>query len=204
MNSPFLFNQRPILPGNIVCVGRNYVEHIHELGNEIPDDMVVFNKPASCARTTLSAEQGEALHYECELCLLMQNGRIAGVGLGLDLTKRALQTRLKQQGLPWERAKAFDGAATFSPFVDAPEDLSQLRFSLHIDNEPVQYGDPSLMMYKPEVIVQELSQFMTLAEHDIIMTGTPKGVGKVQAGARFTARLHYGSECLIEHHWTAQ
>ncbi|EAR07818.1 fumarylacetoacetate hydrolase family protein [Reinekea blandensis] len=202
--STFILNHHTFHPSNIICIGRNYVEHIHELGNDVPDDMVVFNKPASCVRDILLSEQGEPLHYECELCLLIRGGRIAGVGLGLDLTKRELQSQLKTKGLPWERAKAFDGAATFSPFIDTPADLNRLRFTLHIDEVLVQEGSPSLMMYPPEVILAELSRFMTPNDDDIIMTGTPKGVGVVTAGSRFTARLYDDDQCRIEHTWVAQ
>ncbi|MGL5358272.1 MAG: fumarylacetoacetate hydrolase family protein, partial [Shewanella sp.] len=107
-----------IYPTKIVCIGRNYVDHIHELGNEIPEDMVVFVKPNSAITTQLhSQHQGEALHYEAELCFLFQGGRFSHVAVGLDLTKRALQNQLKAKGLPWERAKAFDGAALLSPFI---------------------------------------------------------------------------------------
>ena len=97
-------------PSKIVCVGRNYAEHIAELNNETPTSMVLFVKPNSAISQQLHAEHnGEALHYETELCFLIKNKQLAGVGLGLDLTKRSLQSALKEKGLPWERAKAATG-----------------------------------------------------------------------------------------------
>ena len=96
-------------PSKIVCVGRNYVAHIEELGNEVPEQMVVFGKPNSAIGNKLQAfHGGEPLHYEGEIALAISNGRATAAGFGLDLTKRTLQGQLKKKGLPWERAKAFD------------------------------------------------------------------------------------------------
>jgi len=202
--TPLIFNGEPFFPGKVVCIGRNYVEHIQELGNDMPDEMVVFNKPSSAISDLLLAEQDEPLHYESELCFVIQNGSLAGVGIGLDLTKRALQSQLKKSGLPWERAKAFDGSATFSYFVVLPEDLNKISFTLHIDDELVQQGDPALMMYSPETILLELSRFMTLQDNDILMTGTPKGVGPVKASSQFTGRVYDGHDLIVEHTWIGQ
>lgn len=191
-------------PNKIVCIGRNYVEHIHELNNEVPDSMVVFNKPASCVRDTLIAFSDEPIHYESELCFLVRDKKLSAVAVGLDLTKRTLQTTLKQKGLPWERAKAFDGAATFSAFKSIPGDLAQLRFTLHIDNELIQAGDPSLMMFPPDIAFEEINAFMQFDDNDVLMTGTPKGVGEVIAGRRFVGRVYHADTLLIEHEWIAQ
>lgn len=199
-----VFQTEPCTPSKIVCIGRNYVAHIDELGNEIPEQMVVFNKPPSSLSDTLQSFQREPLHYECELCFIVRDQQLAGVGIGLDLTKRDTQSRLKARGLPWERAKAFDGAATFSAFVPVPDDLTALSFTLHIDGELTQQGNPDLMMYPPQTILTELSRFMTLSDHDIIMTGTPKGVGIVERDRHYTGRLYLGNTCLIEHTWIAQ
>jgi len=109
--------ERSVAPAKIVCVGRNFVEHIEELGNEIPENMVIFLKPNSAVAEDLRACHDEPLHYEGELCFLFEKGRFAAVGFGLDLTKRNLQSQLKVKGLPWERAKAFDGSVVFSSFV---------------------------------------------------------------------------------------
>jgi 2-keto-4-pentenoate hydratase/2-oxohepta-3-ene-1,7-dioic acid hydratase in catechol pathway len=192
-------------PSKIVCIGRNYVEHIQELGNEVPDDMVVFIKPNSAISTQLEAFHQEAVHYEAELCFMVENGRLSAVGLGLDLTKRGLQNTLKAKGLPWERAKAFDGSAVFSDFIalDALGDDDSARgsdngtkaddlawcFEFENDGVIVQWGYSELMMYSPQSIVVALSDFISLEEGDIIMTGTPKGVGALKAGSHYQLSL---------------
>ncbi|QIR14089.1 fumarylacetoacetate hydrolase family protein [Shewanella aestuarii] len=178
-----------IVPFKVVCVGRNYVEHIKELGNEVPDEMVVFSKPNSAISSQLIAVYQEELHYEAELCFVIKHGQLYAVGVGLDLTKRGLQNKLKSQGLPWERAKGFNGAVVFSEFIVIEQVTSDWCFTLTIDNELVQIGHSSLMMYPPQVILNELQSFMHLDDGDVIMTGTPKGVGKVIKGARFEVKL---------------
>jgi 2-keto-4-pentenoate hydratase/2-oxohepta-3-ene-1,7-dioic acid hydratase in catechol pathway len=191
-----------ITPSKVVCIGRNYVAHIKELGNEVPDEMVVFCKPNSAIGRELRAEHdGEALHYEGEIALLVSGGRIAGAGFGLDLTKRRLQSRLKEQGLPWERAKAFDGAALFSPFQPLSGDAAGLALELDVDGEARQRGDASLMLYPPAVILAELRRFMSLEDGDIIMTGTPAGVGKLHPGERFHGRVLQRGDLLVQQEW---
>ena len=111
------FEEQSISPSKIICIGRNYVDHIAELGNEVPDEMVVFLKPNSAISSKLQSYHQEPLHYEAELCFLYQQGHFTAVAIGLDLTKRNLQAKLKTKGLPWERAKSFNGAAVFSDFV---------------------------------------------------------------------------------------
>jgi 2-keto-4-pentenoate hydratase/2-oxohepta-3-ene-1,7-dioic acid hydratase in catechol pathway len=125
-----------VTPSKIVCAGRNYVRHIEEMGNEAPDDLVLFLKPNSAIGDTLySSRDGETLHYEAEIALMVRDGAYAAAALGLDLTRRSLQTTLKAAGLPWERAKAFAGAALFSPFVPLPGPVSELALRLAIDGE---------------------------------------------------------------------
>lgn len=205
------FNHNKSVPSKVVCIGRNYAKHIAELNNEIPDDMVVFIKPNSAISHTLCAFHGEgecreALHYEGELSFIIDDGYIAGVGFGLDLTKRALQTQLKSKQLPWERAKAFDGAAIFSDFVPLARglDLSTLSLQLMIDDELKQEGGVQDMLFKPQTILNDLSRFMSLTDGDIIMTGTPEGVGVVNEGARFTGRVFLQGELLLESSWQAK
>ena len=203
MNS-ILFGERRIYPSKIVCVGRNYVAHIEELGNEIGDEMVVFFKPNSAISETLHACHGEALHYEGELAFVYEAGSFSAVGFGLDLTRRELQSRLKQKGLPWERAKAFDGAAVFSPFVALSQAIGSLSMSLEINDVLVQSGGVELMIYKPEQILRELAEFVTLSDGDIVMTGTPKGVGRIEKGDRFTGSVYAKGELLTSATWTAK
>lgn len=194
-----------VTPAKIVCIGRNYLEHIRELGNETPEEMVIFSKPNSAISDSLIAEAGEPLHYEGEICFLVRSGSLYGVGFGLDLTRRELQSTLKSKGLPWERSKAFDGAACFSDFVVLGNtEIESLSLELDIDGESRQRGGVELMMHKPAQILAGIQEFMTLADGDIIMTGTPRGVGQVQAGARFSGRILAGSEVLVSREWLAQ
>lgn len=194
-----------LTPSKIVCVGRNYVDHINELGNQIADQMVVFNKPNTAIATQLLSEHnGEPLHFETEICFKIQQGRLAEVGVGLDLTKRDLQSKLKAKGLPWERAKAFDGSALFSHFVPIEQDdIAGLNLSLSINDHLQQQGNVGLMLYKPSNILTQISEFMTLNDGDIIMTGTPAGVGRVIAGDAFKASIRCADQLLIEVSWLA-
>ncbi|MBN2659428.1 MAG: fumarylacetoacetate hydrolase family protein [Spirochaetales bacterium] len=193
---------RRIKPGKIVCVGRNYAAHIKELGNEIPENMVLFMKPGSCVTEKLASFHcGEPLHYEAEISFLYEKGRFSMAAIGLDLTKRGLQSRLKEKGLPWERAKAFDGAALFSPFVPFGGDFLHLSLVLEINGTIVQSASTDLMMYKPDQILKEITSFMTLEEGDIIMTGTPAGVGKIEENSLFRGVLKEGKAILSERSW---
>lgn len=193
-----------VAPSKIVCIGRNYLEHIRELGNETPDDMVIFNKPNSSISQQLLAFRDETLHYEGEICFMLRAGRLHALGFGLDLTQRQLQSKLKAKGLPWERAKAFDGAACFSDFVllgDTP--VESLTLQLEVDGELRQQGGYDLMMYKPAQILDGVARFMSLDDGDIIMTGTPKGVGEVRRGERFVGRVLSGAQVLVSAEWVA-
>ena len=111
---------------------------------------------------------------------------------------------MKAAGLPWERSKAFTGSALFSEFVTAPEDLSQLSIELTVDDALRQTSDVRLMLYPPDVILKELSQFLVLEDFDIVMTGTPAGVGAIQAGERFCGRVFHGEQELVSAEWLAQ
>jgi len=201
-------NNQTITPSKVICIGRNYVDHIAELGNEVPDEMVVFFKPNSAIAKQLNACHQESLHYEAELCFLYQQGRFSAVAIGLDLTKRGLQGQLKAKGLPWERAKAFDGAAVFSEFVTIDGIDDALSLELMIDGNIVQAGGVALMMYKPDVILAQLQEFVTLAEGDVVMTGTPKGVGEIIAGSEFTGKVVYQNQnqnkTLVSASWIAE
>jgi len=196
-----LFGGRPVFPSKVVCIGRNYVEHIEELGNEIPEEMVVFNKPNSAVTDTLCYIE-PTCRFEGEICFLIEKGEIAGIGFGLDLTKAGIQNRLKEKGLPWERAKAFDGSAVLSGFVPFSGPMETLRMTLHIDGRLQQHADYSLMMYKPDVMIEEIKTFMTLEDGDIIMSGTPKGVNTYEVGQSFVGRIYSGGRLLIEQEWT--
>jgi len=204
MNTIKLISEQ-IVPFKIVCIGRNYIEHIRELGNEVPDNMVIFVKPNSSLSTQLRSVIDEPIHYEGEICFMIKQGKLNAVGFGLDLTKRGLQSRLKEKKLPWERAKAFDGAACFSEFVpigDTP--IESLSLQLEINGNETQRGGYPLMIHKPEDILQEISSFMTLNDGDIIMTGTPKGVGVIKPQDRFNGKILSAGITLVSQAWVAQ
>lgn len=200
-----LIDERNVIPSKVICIGRNYVEHIKELNNETPDEMVVFFKPNSAISNQLNSFQQEPLHYEGELCFVIESNQLSAVGFGLDLTKRQLQSQLKTKGLPWERAKAFDGAAVFSPFVKIKKnDFQDLNFELHINQKLIQLGNLSLMMYQPDKILEELKSFISLNDGDIIMTGTPKGVGVINKGDVFEAKVKRSNQDIISTQWVAK
>lgn len=204
MLNTILIDNEAHTPSKIVCIGRNYIEHIEELGNEVPSEMLLFVKPNSAISETLHANLGETLHYESEICFVVNGGALAAVGFGLDLTKRSLQAQLKKKGLPWERAKAFDGAAVFSRFVSFSGDVNALSVELTINGQRIQSGSVEQMMHKPASILEEVSTFMRLNDGDIIMTGTPKGVGTVKSGDNFQGRIILAGTCLTEANWVAQ
>lgn len=194
------FANKEASPSKIVCIGRNYVEHIYELGNEIPESMVVFNKPNSALSKELYYFS-EDTRFEGEICFLIENSVIAGVGFGLDLTKANIQNKIKEKGLPWERAKGFDHSAVLGHFVEFSGDVKQLRFELYINEELRQEAGYDLMIYKPDVILKEIESFMSLEDGDIIMSGTPKGVANYKVGDLFKALIYYKEEVLVESFW---
>ncbi len=198
-----IVDSRRIGPSKIVCIGRNFYAHIEELGNEIPDEMVFFIKPNSAISTSLRSFHQEPLHYEGELCFVFEEGRFSAVGFGLDLTKRQLQSKLKQKGLPWERAKAFDGSVVFSEFIGIEEISAGLSFELKRNGHLVQKADMPLMIHKPLEMLAEIQGFMTLQDGDIVMTGTPKGVGVIQSGDVFTASVKDFDAEIIQATWIA-
>jgi 2-keto-4-pentenoate hydratase/2-oxohepta-3-ene-1,7-dioic acid hydratase in catechol pathway len=204
MNSIKLASEQ-ITPSKIVCIGRNYIEHIQELGNEIPDNMVIFIKPNSSISSKLRSTIDEPIHYESEICFMVKQGRLEAVGFGLDLTKRDLQSRLKDKKLPWERAKAFDGAVCFSEFIPLGNTpIESLNLKLDINDTETQSGGYPLMIYKPQDILQEIASFMTLNDGDIIMTGTPKGVGIINPQDHFNGKILSGDTILVNQKWVAE
>ena len=196
---------KSIIPSKVVCVGRNYVEHIKELNNEVPTSMVIFMKPNSAVSTELITGKQTPLHYEGEISFLIQQGKISAVGFGLDLTNRELQSELKSKGLPWERAKAFNGAAVMSSFVSIKEnDIDKLSLQLWINGVLVQEGGVELMIYKPSVIIEEINSFLTLEDNDIVMSGTPKGVGSYMKGDIFVGKIFINKNEVLSQEWIAR
>ena len=193
--------------GKAVCVGRNYAEHAKELGNAVPDAPILFMKPATALASlheplVLPKGQGE-VHHEVEMVVLigkriskqtdldMVRFSIAAYGVGLDLTLRELQNTLKEKRHPWERAKAFDGAAPVSGFVDARgiSVKQNLSVSLDINGETRQHGHTGQMLFPVFELLSEISQHFTLEPGDVVFTGTPAGVAALHEGDKFTARL---------------
>ena len=195
---------KAVFPSKIVCIGRNYVDHIKELGNEIPKEPVVFIKPNSAISVEIHSSELDEIHFEGEISILIRAGALSAVGFGLDLTKRQLQSHLKSKGLPWERSKAFDGAAVFSDFVGFNGQVKNLRLELHINDQLVQQGGCELMMYKPDEIIAEVQSFLSLEDDDLIMTGTPAGVGPVHAGDRFCGRIFEKENLMVEASWVVK
>ena len=197
-------NKKLFSPNKIVCVGRNYVEHIQELNNEVPEEPVLFIKPNSAISTELYTDDEASIHYESEICFVIEQDRLAAVGIGLDLTRRDLQTRLKAKGLPWERTKAFVASAVFSEFVSFSSDCSQLRLEMRINDHLVQFASYDLMIQKPEFLLAEIAGIFSWQDGDLLMTGTPKGVGAVKPGDKFTATLFEGETILVTAEWIAK
>ncbi|MED7819578.1 MULTISPECIES: fumarylacetoacetate hydrolase family protein [unclassified Francisella] len=185
----------------VICVGRNYVEHIQELNNEIPENPVIFLKPNSSISKTLKLSDNRETHYECEIVFSFDNNsKIKAVGVGLDLTDRKLQSKLKAKGLPWELAKAFDNSAVISDFVEISEDkISKLNFKAYKNGSLIQQGNYELMIYKPSQIIKFLKDNnISICENDLLMTGTPKGVGIINAGDKFNIELFCGDNKVLE------
>ncbi len=194
-------------PGKVVCVGRNYADHARELGHAVPEQPILFIKPSTSVRHVGDGVQwpgGQgACHYETELCVrvgtLLQRASaaqaqaaIVAVTLGLDLTLRDVQTTLKARGLPWERAKAFDGACVLGDWLGAAavEDWRDVRFELRVDGVVRQQGHTADMLFAVADLLSEISQTFTLLPGDVVMTGTPAGVGALQAGQQLQMTLH--------------
>jgi len=190
------YNDERITPSKVVCVGRNYVAHIKELNNETPDTMVLFNKPNSAITDTLEYIQ-EDCRFEGEICFLIKDKKIEGIGFGLDLTKAGIQNKMKEKGLPWERAKGFDKSAVFSEFVKFEGDIESIEMKLFINDTLIQHATYDLMIYKPDKILSEISSFMTLEDGDIIMSGTPKGVATYQKKDIFVGEIYLNGALLI-------
>ncbi|MDG1058449.1 MAG: fumarylacetoacetate hydrolase family protein [Flavobacteriaceae bacterium] len=180
----------------IICIGRNYTDHIEELANERPEDPVVFLKPDTSLvlknQPFFIPPFSNDVHYEVEV--LVRINRIGkhiqqkfahkyydAIGLGIDFTARDLQAKLKSKGLPWEKAKAFDGAALVGDWVNKSElpHVDELQFEMTKNGTIVQQSSSALMLWKVDELIAYVSQFFTLKIGDIIFTGTPAGVGPV-------------------------
>jgi 2-keto-4-pentenoate hydratase/2-oxohepta-3-ene-1,7-dioic acid hydratase in catechol pathway len=179
----------------IICIGRNYAKHIEELANEKPENPVVFLKPDSAILPRKNPffipPFSNDVHYEVEVLIKINkvgkhiDAKFAHkyydeIGLGIDFTARDIQQHCKEKGMPWEKAKAFDGSAVIGEFYAKEEfDLENIKFQLDKNGEIVQDGNTNAMLWKTDELISYVSQFFTLKKGDIIFTGTPAGVGKV-------------------------
>lgn len=189
----------------IICIGRNYAEHITELGNERPDSPVIFMKPDTALLRNNDPfyypDFSKDIHYECELLVKIKkegksiDAKFAAkyydeIGLGIDFTARDIQSQAKEKGLPWERAKAFNGSAPVSNFISKDGfDLTDTSFQLELNGDMVQEGNTSLMLWPIDELIAYVSNYFTLKTGDIIFTGTPKGVGPIKIGDRLRGML---------------
>ncbi len=200
--------------GKIVCLGRNYLDHIRELGNKIPDRAVIFCKPASsllgAGGSIRIPTYANDCHHELELAVLIgKEGKniaaaaaldyVAGYAVALDLTLRDIQDELKSKGLPWEIAKGFDTSCPLSDFVPARavEDPNKLQLTLKVNDEIRQQGTTAQMMRSIQEIIAEVSTFYTLEPGDIILTGTPAGVGRIDSGDQLLGTIEQVGELRV-------
>ena len=186
----------------IICIGRNYAKHIEELANEKPDSPVVFLKPDSAILPKkmpfFIPAFSDDIHYEVEVLVKINKvGKHISpkfahkyydeIGLGIDFTARDVQAKCKEKGLPWEKAKAFDGSAVIGEFYPKEEfNLDSISFQLHKNDKVVQDGNTDSMLWKIDELISYVSQYFTLKKGDVIFTGTPAGVGKVEENDTLT------------------
>ncbi len=199
----------------IICVGRNYAEHAKELNNDVPTSPVIFMKPKSAMllpeKPLYYPEFTDDLQYECELVVrINKNGKFiqekfakkyySEVSLGIDFTARDLQRDLQKKGLPWEIAKAFDGSAAVGTFVPltAEMDIQKMNFQLKLNDETVQDGKTSDMIFHVDKIIAYVSRFFTLNIGDLVFTGTPSGVGPVNGGDKLEGFLEGNKVLTVE------
>jgi len=197
----------------IICIGRNYVDHIRELNNAVPSSPVFFLKPDTALlirnRPFYYPPFSTQIHYEAELVLkICKVGKniqkqfahtyYDEIGIGLDMTARDIQDAAKQKGLPWAIAKGFDQSAPIGRFISKSgfPDMKNIRFHLNLNGTTVQNGNSGLMIYDFDDIIMHISQYMTLRTGDYIFTGTPAGVGPIKEGDKLEAFIE--DEKLLE------
>jgi acylpyruvate hydrolase len=188
----------------IICIGRNYAEHAKEMNSEVPSEPVFFLKPDTSLLKDNQAFYypgfSKEIHHEVELVLKINkpgkniqpqfaNRYYSEIGIGIDFTARDLQAECKQKGLPWEKAKAFEGSAPIGKFIDKKEfvDEKNIAFHLNINGNTVQTGNTKQLLFSFDKIIAYVSIFFTLKTGDLIFTGTPEGVGPVKIGDKLEA-----------------
>lgn len=196
----------------IFCIGRNYADHAKEMGNDLPDEPVIFMKPKSALVQNHTPfyypEFTNELHYECEIVVrISKNGKYIqekhapnyynAISVGIDFTARDIQNQLKEKGLPWEKAKSFDNSAAVGTFVDIAPTLNKkdINFSFAKNKEVVQKGNTKDMLFSIDAIISNISNYFSLNIGDLIYTGTPAGVGECMVGDSLQAYLE--NDCLL-------
>ncbi len=199
----------------IICVGRNYADHAKELGNDLPEEPVVFMKPKSSLLQSHTPfyypEFSNELHYECELVLrICKNGKYIqerhavnyynAITVGIDFTARDVQNELKKKGLPWEKAKAFDNSAAVGKFIDIPTAMNRknINFTFYKNKELVQTGNSGKMIFSMDTLVSHISNYFSLNIGDLVFTGTPAGVGECVVGDVLEAYLEKENLLTVE------
>jgi len=199
----------------IICIGRNYADHAKELGNEIPDEPVIFMKPKSALLQPHTPfyypEFTNELNYECELVLrISKNGKYIqerhasnyynGITVGIDFTARDIQDECKKKGLPWEKAKAFDNSAAIGKFIDITPEINKknINFTFSKNGEIVQTGNSGQMLFSFDKLIANISNYFSLNIGDLIFTGTPAGVGECVVGDELEAFYEGTSMLKVE------
>lgn len=190
----------------IICIGRNYAEHAKEMNATVPTEPVFFLKPDTAQikdnQPFYYPDFSKEIHHEVELVLKINkpgknidiqfaNKYYDEVGIGIDFTARDIQAKCKEKGLPWEKAKAFDGSAPIGKFIDKKKitDLNSINFSLKINGKTVQVGNTKDLLFSFDAVIAYVSKFITLKTGDLIYTGTPEGVGPVKIGDKLEASI---------------
>lgn len=183
------------MAGNIWCLGRSYAAHAEELGNEIPKSPLIFLKASGCLlegqNELVLPNKNDEIHHEVEMCLKLNESLVVShYAVAIDLTNRTQQSILKSKGQPWTLAKSFIGSCPVGPWVSAENvDLKNLDISLHINDAPKQNANTELLLFEIDFLIDYLKQNYPLQAGDLIMTGTPAGVGPIQSGDKITAKL---------------
>jgi 2-keto-4-pentenoate hydratase/2-oxohepta-3-ene-1,7-dioic acid hydratase in catechol pathway len=199
----------------IFCVGRNYVEHVKELGNDVPDEPIIFMKPKSALLQNHTPfyypEFTNELNFECELVLrVCKNGKYIqekhaanyynGITAGIDFTARDIQTKLKEKGLPWEKAKAFDNSAAVGKFIDITPQLNKknINFSFSLNSQVMQKGNSGDMIFNFDSLIAHISNYFSINIGDLIFTGSPAGVGECVVGDEMEAFIENQSVLKLD------
>ncbi|MCX7122566.1 MAG: fumarylacetoacetate hydrolase family protein [Gammaproteobacteria bacterium] len=188
----------------IICAGKNYLDHAKEMQEGTPERPVLFLKPPSVLKVCSEWDQTlnlhlpnleDEFHYECELVFQIKNNQLAAVTLGLDMTNRSLQKQAKLSAGPWTLGKVFKDAACIGPWLPIPPDLADLHFAFYVNDELKQKAQATDMRMSPDALLAYAAEYFPICDGDLLFTGTPAGVGRVQPGDR-------GRLCLNNQHYS--